>query len=254
VETAGGSTTQPPVVADNTAGQNGNPPSVTPPTTQSSDTAVAQAKTGLTQEQAETEFDRLSAAYSDASHKSLDQQPLEELQAGYEKIVTAAVLPSTLQARAEADLAIIKQRSQDKVNYVAALAKQDALHQRQVALVAEQKELEQIIANNTVQTYAAVGTLRLSSLQTGSETLYRLTDPRTGRTMIYLRSNDPKYAQMVEQFVGVRGQMADDPQLQQKVIAVTSAEPVDPAKVNTRIVAPIIPPSLLPQSGTAKVE
>ena len=258
----GNGTTTPPVIADASQGQQQptEPPTIAPPTTQSSETSVAQAgsqsgtKAGLTQAEAETEFDRLAAAYSDASHKSLDQQPLEELQAGFEKLVSAAVLPSTLQAKAESDLAIIKQRSGDKTNYVAALARQEALKQKQVALQAERKELEQIIANNTVQTYAAVGTLQLSSLQTGQETLYRLTDPRTGRTLVYIRSNDQQYAQLVGQFIGVKGQLSDDAQLNLKVIIPASAVAVDPTQVNTKIVAQIVPPSLLPQSGTAKIE
>ena len=65
---------------------------------------------------------------------------------------------------------------------------------RQQALKAEQQELADQIKKNDVALYAAVGTLRTSSFQSGQTTLYRLTDPQTGRTVVYVRSNDPKYA------------------------------------------------------------
>ena len=58
----------------------------------------------------------------------------------------------------------------------------------------------------------------MSSLQQGNATLYRLTDPATGRTIVYLRSNDPKYASLLNQFVGVRGDLTSDERLRMKII------------------------------------
>jgi len=224
----------------------------TPPTTRPVESSTAKA--GLTQEQAEQEFDRLAAALSAASHQPLEQQPLEELQASFEKLVASAALPSTLQIRAEADLASLKSRVGDKTRYVEVLKNQDEMKQRQLALQTERKEIEQRLAASSVQTYIAVGTLRVSSLQNGGEMLYRLTDPRTGSTLVYLRTNDAQFGPLVGQFIGVRGTLADDAQLQLKVITQPAAEVVDPAKVNTRVIAQIVPPSLLPQAGSAKAE
>lgn len=227
-------------------------PVAPPPSTQPIESSTAKAV--LTQEQAEQEFDRLSSALSAAGHQPLDQQPLEDLQASYEKLVASNALPSTLQIRAESDLAAIRSRVGDKARYAEVLKRQEDNRQRQLALQEERKELEQRIANSTVQMYTALGTLRLSSLQAGSEALYRLTDPRTGSTLVYIRSNDPQFSQMVGQFIGVRGTIAEDTQLKLRVISPNSAEAVDPSKVNTRVLAQIVPPSLLPQAGSAKAE
>jgi uncharacterized protein YgiM (DUF1202 family) len=241
---------QPAQIAD--ASQQKPDAPVIPPTTQPVESSTAKAQ--MTQQQAEQEFDRLSTALSVASHQTLDQQPLEELQAGFEKLVASNQLPNTLQIRAESDLAAIRSRVQDKTRYAAVLKQQEEMKQNRLALEEERRELEKRIANSSVQTYTALGTLRLSSLQNGAETLYRLTDPRTGSTLVYIRSNDQQLAQMVGQFIGVRGPIADDSQLQLKVITLDGAEVVDPSKVNTRVLAPIVPPSMLPQSGTAKTE
>ena len=54
-----------------------------------------------------------------------------------------------------------------------------------------------------VKVYTAVGTLRTSSIQQGGQIMYRLTDPQTGRTVCYLRSDDPKYGTLLSQFIGV---------------------------------------------------
>ena len=96
-----------------------------------------------------------------------------------------------------------------------------------------------------VDTYAAVGQLQASSLQYGSQTLYRLVDPANGRTVVYLRTSDPKTADMIGQFVGVRGELVDDDQLNLKVIPFTDITPVDSSLVNTKIQAEFIPPSMI---------
>ena len=98
-----------------------------------------------------------------------------------------------------------------------------------------------------------LGTLRISSLQQSGATLYRLTDPGTGRTLVYLKSNDPKYTGMLNEFVGVNGDIKEDPALTMKVITPTSVEAVDQNKVNVNITATVMPPSLLPKQTTARL-
>jgi hypothetical protein len=103
--------------------------------------------------------------------------------------------------------------------------------------------------------YTVVGTLRTSSLQHGSETLYRLTDPATGRTVAYIRSNDNKYPNLLGQFIGIRGTMNTDPSLNMKIVDdPTVAEAVDPTKVNSSIAAQLVPPSMMPKPAQASAE
>ena len=48
--------------------------------------------------------------------------------------------------------------------------------------------------------------------------MYRLTDPSTGRTVAYIRTNDSKYAGMLGQFIGVKGTINTDTALNMKFI------------------------------------
>jgi len=119
-----------------------------------------------------------------------------------------------------------------------------------IALQAERDELEQRIKAVGVQYFTAVGTLRVSSLQVGpGGTLYRLTDPASGRTVVYLRCDDPKIGTMIGQFLGVKGEVVEDKQLNLKAITPTEFVTVDPAQVNSKIAAQIMPPSMVPQNG-----
>jgi hypothetical protein len=103
-----------------------------------------------------------------------------------------------------------------------------------------------------VKYYTAVGTLRPSSVQSGSTTLYRLTDPANGRTVVYIRTNDSKLGGMIGQFIGVRGEVTTDQQLSLRVVAPTLIEPVEQTKLYSNVAAQIIPPSLMPGgAGTA---
>ena len=122
---------------------------------------------------------------------------------------------------------------------------------RQQALKSENEELADRVKKTEITMYAAVGTLRISSLQQSGATMYRLTDPGTGRTLLYVRSGDKKYAEMLNKFIGVNGDIAEDTGLNLKVITPKSAELVDPAKVNTNVSATVIPPSMLLKTASA---
>ncbi len=102
-----------------------------------------------------------------------------------------------------------------------------------------------------MELYTAVGTLRGSSLQHAGSTLYRLTDPATGRTVAYVRTPEPKYADLIGQFVGVKGALSTDSALNMKIIdSPTAVQTIDPTKVNGSIAAEILPPSLLPKAAS----
>src|SRR5205807_6275423 len=80
-------------------------------------------------------------------------------------------------------------------------------------------------------------------------TLYRLTDPDTGRTVCYLRTSDAKYAGLLGQFIGVKGAVGSDGQFRQIIAKPADPQVIDPGKVNTSIAAQIVPPSLMPKVG-----
>jgi len=62
---------------------------------------------------------------------------------------------------------------------------------------------------------------------------------------VYVRSNDPEYAKLMGQFVGVVGDLSDDTQVGVKVLTPKSVKTVDMSRVNSGIVAQLSPPSLL---------
>jgi hypothetical protein len=171
----------------------------------------------------------------------------------YSSLSSNSDLPVSMRRIAEMRIATIKARQEVRDQYVETMKMEAAATAKQLALKAEQQELQQRVKDQDVTMYAAVGTLRSSSLQPSGGTLYRLTDPGTGRTLLYVRSDDPKYAMMLNQFVGVRGTVTEDSAMSLKIIVPTLAEPVDEAKVNTTVTAEVIPPTLMPKAPTASI-
>jgi SH3-like domain-containing protein len=226
-----------------------------PTTRPSDDTAVAQAPAPATQpaiaagpspaDLAETSFQSLESEFAAASKQPLEQQPIADLAKRYEAMCKDENLSLTDQQTAGFRLAILQVResAQERLAEVAKLESQAAA--RNQTLKAEQSELEQRLATNEVRLFAAVGTLEASSLQYGAGTLYRLTDPANGRTVIYVRGDDSQAVKLMGQFVGVRGDAVTDDRLNIKVIPFTAIETVDPAQVNGKVIAGIIPPSLM---------
>jgi len=198
---------------------------------------------------AEADFDKLEADFAAASSKPIEQQPLSELLASYNKLTPQ--LPESMRRIAEFRVQTLKIRAGAKDEFVAVQKQQQDATAKRQALKAEQEEIAQQIQKNDVKIYTAVGTLRTSSLQMGPTTLYRLTDPSTGRTVCYLRSDDAKYGQALGQFIGVKGQVATDPQLSLKVVTPTDWSPVDPNQLYRGVAAQIVPPSLVPQAQQA---
>jgi hypothetical protein len=75
--------------------------------------------------------------------------------------------------------------------------------------------------------------------------LYRLVDPATGWTEIYVRTSDAKSTTLMSEFVGVNCTTTTDSQLSLRVVDPTDAKVVDQSKVIGSVMASIIPPSLL---------
>jgi SH3-like domain-containing protein len=214
-----------------------------PPTTMP---AVAVAPQINTEEQ----FGKLETEFSEMNAKPVKEQTPDELARKYEAIAKADGLSDTLKRVVQIRIATLKARGEEK----AQLADVDRIEKeaadKQKALIAEQQELQENLAKTNVVIFAAVGTVQPSSLQLGGGgTLYRLTDPANGRTVVYVRSNDSKLGDMIGQFVGVKGDAANDPQLPLRMITPTDIEVVDPAKINTTVAAEIIPPSMMTKAA-----
>lgn len=195
-------------------------------------------------------FQDLEKQWADAQRLSLEEQPIDALLAGYKEVVADRTVPesmyqlATLRVKAlEARAAALADLREVRRIQAEAAAKLEAMR-------VEQEELEQIRARAAVVSYTAVGTLRSSSLQFGGRTLYRLTDPKSGRTVVYVRSDDPSIGLLIGQFVGVRGEVTNDTRMSIRYVTPTQIEGVDPSKVNQSIVAGMVPPSMQPV-GTA---
>lgn len=200
-----------------------------------------------------SKFDDLEAKFKDASGKPLVDQPLEELTAGYTSLSSQPNLAKPMRRVVDARLAALKVRTEARESYVVLKKNRQEVETKRQALLAEREELQERIKQNDVKVFTAVGTLRTSSLQLGGGgMLYRLTDPETGRTVVYLRSTDGSIPPLINQFIGVKGELSADPGLNLKVInSPSGAEVVDQTKVNGTVAAQVVPPSLLPKIPTA---
>ena len=246
------SPTPPPAAGDN--GATGVAPTdvtASGATTHPAGDTVASAAT--TQPSPEIAFDKLEADFQSASAKPIEQQPIGELKASYEKLIANPQLPESMRRTADFRTRTLKARADAKEQFLAVQKQQDETKKRVQAMKAEQEEIQQQIKKTEVKMYTAVGVLRTSSLQQGDGgMLYRLTDPQTGRTVCYVRSNDAQFAGLLEKFVGVKGAVATDPQLSLKVVTPSAAaEQVDPNQLYRQVASQIVPPSLLPPAQVA---
>jgi uncharacterized protein YgiM (DUF1202 family) len=223
-----------------------NDPSLKPDA-HKTDPAKVTPKSDPTPETPEAAFDKAESAFLAARSQPLEQQPVDEILKQFEAVAKNEGLPESMRRLADARVATLKARVSAKAELVKLHQGDADLKQRQLALAAEQQELQKRIAENAVKVYTAVGTLQPSSLQQGSVTLYRITDPATGRTVCYLRSNDAGTIKLLGQFVGVRGAINEEARLGAKVITPTELTACDPGKVHLSITAQIIPPSLMPK-------
>ena len=191
------------------------------------------------------EFDKLEQEYADSNKKPILEQPLGELLNGYKKVTESDELPSSMRQIAQIRIASLQTRNEAREKFLAVQTEEKKMAAKQQSLVAERGEIEERIKQNNLEIFTAVGTLRTSSLQIGNTMLYRLTDPGTGRTVAYIRTNDPKYGGFLGQFIGVRGNITNDSQLKSVIENPADARVVDQSKVNKTIVAQLVPPSLI---------
>jgi hypothetical protein len=197
------------------------------------------------------ELQRLELEFAEVSKKPLTEQPVADLMAEYQKLATTPGVPEITRKIADVRATTLKVRADALTQLEDAERKQKQFQDRMQAQRAEKQEIEERIKQLDIQVYAAVGTLRTSSLQVGKTTLYRLTDPATGRTVVYVWGTDPKIGELLGQFVGIKGPMQADSRLNLKVITPTATDAIDIAKVNDSVAAEVIPPSLVGKLVTA---
>ncbi len=202
---------------------------------------------------ATAEYDALEAEFLAFSNEPLEEQPLADAEKRYEALKAEATLPESMKRVVDIRLITVKTRIEAREQYLAVKDMQKQMEERKLAMTAEKKELEERIEKNKVDVYTAVGTLRTSSLQSGPKVLYRLTDPGSGRTLVYIQSDDTKLPTMMGQFIGVKGQVTDDSAMGLKFISPTETKMVDPTTIGTSVTAQIIPPTILEAQGTANV-
>jgi hypothetical protein len=185
------------------------------------------------------------------SNEPLGSQPLDQMIADYQGIAGSDQLSDELKSVVKIRIATLQARQDNKVKLVEMQRLQKLDAARQLALQAEQQELAERLKASQLQVFVAVGQLQPSSLQIGGGTLYRLVDPSTGRTEIYVRTSDTKITAMMGEFVGLNGPTSTDPQLSLRVIEPTEAQSVDESKVNGSVMASIVPPSLLARQASS---
>ena len=196
-------------------------------------------------------FAQFESKFSDISKQSLDSQPLDELIANYQSIAKSDQLSDELKSVVRIRIATLQARVDNKAKLVEVQRLEKVAAARQLALQAEQQELAERLKQSQIQVFVAVGTLQPSSLQVGGGTLYRLVDPATGRTEIYVRTSDAKITALMGQFIGINGEPTTDPQLSLRVIEPTDAQQIDESKVNSSVMAGIVPPSMLARQASS---
>jgi len=216
--------------------------------------AIAQAPT--TQPlSADAQFDALEAEFTAISGKKIDEQPIDELMVSYQKLIASNELPESMKRIADVRVKMLGIRNEAKIEYEKTMAQQQDAVVRRKAADAEREELAEQIKKTDVTVYAAVGTLQTSSLQNGNAMLYRLTDPQTGRTIVYVRTNDAsKYGAMIGKFLGVKGEVTTEANLSMKVLVPTDAKEIDPNALYRTIASQIVPPSMLPKTANLGTE
>lgn len=204
------------------------------------------------------EFKELDARYTEAAKLPLEEQPLEQLKQEYSAMLARAEADPTMDSiltSLKARIQTIELRQEALQDLLAVQAMREQMARRQQSLEAENQELAERAQSAKVTVYAAVGQLMPSTLQVGGGSLFRLCDPATGRTMIYVRAEGEKakdLAKHLEKFVGIRGQTTTDEDLELKFIKVNEIAVVDPAQVFKSVAAELIPPSLVQNAGAAE--
>jgi hypothetical protein len=202
-------------------------------------------------------FDTLDARYLEVAELPLEEQPLEMLETEYaellaganEAVLTGDPAAGLLVTIIEARLKTIRIRRDALVDLQSIRSMRQDLAERQAVLEAERAELAERAERGRVEVHDAVGQLYASSLQISDGVLFRLCDPETKRTLIYLHASGETVDTLTAKlggFVAVRGETVTDGSIDLTFIEVAESTRVDPEDVFGSIAAKLVPPSMIP--------
>lgn len=220
-------------------------PAVTPaaPVVEVRQPSAAELEAAKRQAAAEKAYDAAESKLAAAAGLPLEEQPLPELLAAYEALSENPDLPGTLRLQAQRQAAVLKGKSgtRDELLELRRLKEQQAA--TSASFSRQQDEVFGRLNATANTAYTAIGQLRTSQISSGGKALLRLVDPGTGLTVIYVRSDD---ASLLDQLVGVRGPVTDDPVLGVKIVESSGFSGVSPGEVGKTVTGNFMPPSLLP--------
>lgn len=227
-----------------------NPEGVTPIETAPEQTSTQTPRhTATTQfviqtSDAENTFAELEDKLRTMRGQPLDKQPISDLLTGYTSLSADPQLPATLKRLAKTRIDYLNDRLAAQKDLVAAQEQDARLEAHEKTMHGEQQQLEQRLATQQMHSFAAVGTLESSSVQEGGQSLFRLVDPDTQRTLVYVRPSDTSLAGSLGQLVGVHGQVAEDPSLGLRIISPTGVETLNSDDMS-KVTADIMPSSMI---------
>ncbi|MFT3789122.1 MAG: hypothetical protein QM770_23590 [Tepidisphaeraceae bacterium] len=247
--TGAGTTNTPPVIVTDTGKPTGvEPTTLKPindtPVPSTKPAQVAKTGTGANAAALSLKMQALEKQYEAAGQQEITAQPIEELIASYQAVLEEQNLAPVWREIGTNRLATLQTRKEIRDDFVATRKAKEESDAKARELKAEEQELQQQFAESAVTRYKALGKLSNSSLQFGPGTLYRLTDPGTGRIVVYVRTADTSAGDMLGKFVGVKGKVVKDEARRITYIEPENFTVVDTTQVNVKVFGDFSPPSL----------
>lgn len=167
------------------------------------------------------------AAFARAKELPLEQQPVQELLARYEALMADSTLPVSDRRIVVARVYELR-RNVELAGVLQSVQKTQSTMGRASAEQMLAPYLEKLASQKKV--YTAVGRLMASALYDGRvlPRLYRLVDPGTGLTLVYVRPEAASPSQYLGRIVGVRGPSQYDQALNLQVVTANQIEPLAP--------------------------
>ena len=199
--------------------------------------------------QAKGRLQNLEIEAKNAEGLTLADRPYPELIASYSDLLKSNLLSGFDKQLAEARLTMLNMKNQNRSEFLRMQAELDKGSDQLAKVRDERARIDQKL-DRGITLFSAVGTLQTSTLQnTPGQTVYRLTDPTTGRTICYVRTSDTNMGDLINTFVGVDGPIVTDADMTLKIVNVTKIVTLDPQKINNGVTAQLLPTSMLPKSS-----
>lgn len=194
---------------------------------------------------AQAQFAAAERQFESTKDQPIEQRPISDMLKTYRELADNASLSSGARTTARNRAALLAIQEKQVAEITQAKQSTSDFAARQAELDEQARKIEQRLQAAGIASYAAVGQLQMSTItRADNQPLLRLVDPADGRTLVYVKLTDNKQRPLLDKFVGVKGEVARDPQLSIDVIEPSDMQEVDPAKVFHGVTAKIYPPSL----------